>query len=93
MTWINDLPILTIMLAVPLLFAVAILCLPAGSKNAPRWLALAGGGFLFLLSTIVKTPLSFSSAGLSCWRFSPMKAFNCCDTPEILAQIWSRAAL
>ena len=63
MTWINDFPILTIMLALPLLFAVAILFLPAGSKNAPRWLALVGGGILFVLSTVVFFAFDKSTPG------------------------------
>ncbi len=63
MTWINDFPILTIMLALPLLFAVAILFLPAESKKTPRWLALVGGGILFVLSTVVFFAFDKSTPG------------------------------
>jgi NADH-quinone oxidoreductase subunit M len=41
------------MLAAPFLFAVAILFLPAGSKNTPRWLALVGSFILFVLSVVI----------------------------------------
>ncbi|CFE35398.1 Uncharacterised protein [Mycobacterium tuberculosis] len=44
-------------------------------------------------STIASTPLSLSSAGRSCWRFSAMKPRSCSATAEMFAQIRSRAAL
>ncbi|MHC1740551.1 MAG: NuoM family protein [Anaerolineaceae bacterium] len=53
MTNLINFPILSSLLAAPLLFGLVILLLPATHKKAPRVLAFIGGGILFVLSVIV----------------------------------------
>jgi NADH-quinone oxidoreductase subunit M len=63
MIFLSNLHLLTILLAVPLLFGIVILLLPAGSRNTPRWLALTGGVIVFILSAVVFFTFDKTSPG------------------------------